>query len=875
MKKLITTALILILFVLKSEAQCFTLAYEGNGVDQMNIYFSSVTVNGSNLEAGDEIGIFDGEICVGRVILTTELLGLPLIPGIASGDDQTTPGLIDGYIPGHAISYRLCIDGGTVVNNVQSSYSIGTGIFAIGATAVVSLTGTTSCVTPPTITLSSTSGTTCVDDPFTLSGNSFINANTITISENGAGSVSPSSVSLSPFSFTYTPDVTDAGTTVTISFTSDNPSGAPCVADIETFTLTVSPLPAAAGIISGTATVCQGASTVAYSVPAIANAASYTWAYSGSGATINGSTNSITINFAANATSGNLTVTGTNTCGNGTVSANYPIAVNATNTAGAPSSTPTLCINTALIPITHTTTGATGIGTPTNLPAGVTAAWSSNTITISGTPSAAGTFNYSIPLTGGCGTVYATGTITVTPLSTVSGPSATPTLCVNTVLPLITHTATGTNWITAASGLPEGVDVGFSSNVVSITGTPTTSGIFNYTVFLASDCGTLNATGTITVTPANTAGTASSTPTLCIGTALTPITHATTGATGIGAPTGLPSGVSANWAANTITISGTPTAAGTFNYSIPLTGGCGTVNATGTITVTPANTAGTASSTPTLCIGTALTPITHTTSGANGIGTPTNLPTGVSASWASNMITISGTPSSAGTFNYSIPLTGGCGTVNATGTITVRANNTVTAASSTPTLCINTPLTAITHTTTGATGIGTATGLPSGVLANWATNTITISGTPGAAGTFNYTIPLTGGCGTVNASGTITVNPANTVGTASSTPTLCINPLTAITHTTTGATGIGTATGLPSGVSANWAANTITISGTPGQQVHLITPYLLPEVAARSMPRERLRSPRQTQQVRHRQRQHSVLVRHLRRSLTPHRERME
>jgi len=43
--------------------------------------------------------------------------------------------------------------------------------------------------------------------------------------------------------------------------------------------------------------------------------------------------------------------------------------------------------------------------------------------------------------------------------------------------------------------------------------------------------------------------------------------------------------VSAAWATNTITISGTPTATGTFNYSIPLTGGCGTVNATGTITV--------------------------------------------------------------------------------------------------------------------------------------------------------------------------------------------------------------------------------------------------------------------------------------------------
>ncbi|MEY3312081.1 MAG: hypothetical protein RL348_1424, partial [Bacteroidota bacterium] len=84
------------------------------------------------------------------------------------------------------------------------------------------------------------------------------------------------------------------------------------------------------------------------------------------------------------------------------------------NTAGAASSTPTLNVNTALTAITHTTTGATGIGAATGLPAGVTAAWASNTITISGTPTASGTFNYSIPLTGGCGSVNATGTITVT-----------------------------------------------------------------------------------------------------------------------------------------------------------------------------------------------------------------------------------------------------------------------------------------------------------------------------------------------------------------------------------------------------------------------------------------------------------------------------
>jgi uncharacterized protein (TIGR02145 family) len=90
------------------------------------------------------------------------------------------------------------------------------------------------------------------------------------------------------------------------------------------------------------------------------------------------------------------------------------------------------------------------------------------------------------------------------------------------------------------------------------------------------------------------------------------------------------------------------------------------------------------------------------------------------------------------------------------------------AASSTPTLTVNTVLTNITHTTTSATGIGTASGLPTGVTAAWSSNTITISGTPSVTGTFNYTIPLTGtSCSGVNATGTITVSaPSFTCGTS-------------------------------------------------------------------------------------------------------------
>ena len=203
----------------------------------------------------------------------------------------------------------------------------------------------------------------------------------------------------------------------------------------------------------------------------------------------------------------------------------------------------------------------------------------------------------------------------------------------------------------------------------ALSNTATTTYTFTPTPGLCANTATL----TVNITPLNTAGTPSSSPTICINTALTPITIVTTGATGIGTPAGLPAGVTALWAANVITISGIPTVAGPFSYTIPLTGGCGTVNATGIITVNPLNTAGTPSSSPTLCINTTLTPITIATTGATGIGTPTGLPAGVTASWAGNVITIVGTPTASGTFNYSIPLTGGCGTVNATGTITVSA----------------------------------------------------------------------------------------------------------------------------------------------------------------------------------------------------------
>jgi hypothetical protein len=72
----------------------------------------------------------------------------------------------------------------------------------------------------------------------------------------------------------------------------------------------------------------------------------------------------------------------------------------------------TVCVNTPITPITYSTTGATG-ATFSGLPAGVTGAFSGGYITISGTPTVTGIFNYTVTLTGGCGNVTATGTLVV------------------------------------------------------------------------------------------------------------------------------------------------------------------------------------------------------------------------------------------------------------------------------------------------------------------------------------------------------------------------------------------------------------------------------------------------------------------------------
>lgn len=228
-----------------------------------------------------------------------------------------------------------------------------------------------------------------------------------------------------------------------------------------------------------------------------------------------------------------------------------------------------------------------------------------------------------------------------------------------------------------------------------------------------------------------------------------------------------------------------------------------------------------------ICIGTSLPNIIYDITSSEGSLMPAvaqMFPGGnisISGPNGSSIYTLKiiGTPTTAGNWPYQVIVRDRCGTaLTVSGTIIVpdvSATLIPTSGSDNQTVCINVPaITPIVYSTTGVTGIGTATGLPPGIVANWGGNSLAVTGTPTETGTYNYSIPLVGCIPATNVIGTITINPSPIVSNASSSPVLPITSSLSITHTTSNATAIGTPTGLPAGVNATWSANTITISGT-------------------------------------------------------------
>ena len=129
----------------ETEPAHFQPVYIGNPYLAMNIYLTVVNIDGVTAEVGDEIGIFDGDICVGAKVITSPIdLYLALV---AATDDPTTSEK-DGFTPGNPISYRLWdYSTQSEITNVSTVYTQGDAVFSSQGTAVLELHGSSSAPT--------------------------------------------------------------------------------------------------------------------------------------------------------------------------------------------------------------------------------------------------------------------------------------------------------------------------------------------------------------------------------------------------------------------------------------------------------------------------------------------------------------------------------------------------------------------------------------------------------------------------------------------------------------------------------------------------------------------------------------------------------
>ena len=640
----------------------------------------------------------------------------------------------------------------------------------------------------------------------------------------------------------------------TFSFTVQvKDSSSPALAAAQQMTITISSADAPLQITTSLLAAGQAGSSYSVVLGATGGTTPYTWSLT-SGSLPTG----VSLTAATGLISGTPTTSGTfsftvqvkdSSSPAQTATANLSITV---STTSSPVQVVTSSLSNGQVSSAYSATlAATGGTTPYtwsltsgSLPTGVSL--TAATGLISGTPTTSGTFSFTVQVKDSSSPAQtATANLSIT-VSTTSSPVQVVTSSLSNGQVSSAYSATlaatgGTTpytWSLTSGSLPTGVSLTAATGLIS--GTPTTSGAFSFTVQVKdSSSPAQTATANLSITVSTTSSPVQVVTSSLSNGQVSSAYSATLAATGGTTPYtwsltsgSLPTGVSLT--AATGLISGTPTTSGTFSFTVQVKDSSSPAQtATANLSITVSTTSSPVQVVTSSLSNGQVSSAYSATLAATGGKTPYtwsltsgSLPTGVSLTAATGLI--SGTPTTSGTFSFTVQVKDSSSPAQ---TATANLSITVSTTSS-PVQVVTSSLSngqvssaysatlAATGGTTPYTWSLTSGSLPTGVSLTAATGLI--SGTPTTSGTFSFTVQVKDSSSPAQ---TATANLSITVSTTSSPVQVVTSSLSngqvssaysatlAATGGTTPYTWSLTSGSLPTGVSLT--AATGLISGTP------------------------------------------------------------